>query len=101
VSYRIDPDITQPNVVLPRCCFPGCTVSGHPPETCIAWGYRLCYPHFADYYVWSEHRVVNRAPTADEWKSFLTSLAAPPAAKRSAVHGEVATSHQELKGRAL
>lgn len=66
-----DTDVTQPN--LQKCAVPNCTVvETGGKETCVAWDKRMCRPHFADYYVWSEHRVDNRAPTPDEWKAFTT-----------------------------
>ena len=59
------------------CEIHGCTVAGPPPTTCVTWGHRLCYPHFAGYYSWSEHTVVNRAPTPEEWKAFETWIVKP------------------------
>lgn len=55
----------------PACCLGDC---GDAQSTCVAWGRRLCYPHFADYLAWSTH-LRDRAPTAGEWSAFLAWVA--------------------------
>lgn len=100
-----DPDITQPNIILPRCCVPGCTETEPAvgQETCIIWGgKRLCYakhsPDFASSRLSDVCSERGSGPTDDEWKSFLSGLAGSPHAKRSVVSTEVATHPNSSKG---
>lgn len=62
----------------PPCCIVGCDVrESGAGSTCIAWGKRLCYRHFATFY---EHPISiecgrrGTPPTPAEWGVFVTSV---------------------------
>lgn len=70
-------DDTQTDAAESHCEVPACQVTGAVPVTCVAWGHRLCYPHFAGFADWAEGAgAINRAPTATEWRVFLAWVAA-------------------------